>query len=81
MLLARVDPWTGDEIVAFAATVENALDQLPKPTGFESLLPAGDPWLESWKDGDPLRHLTVAILRETSERPQQDRVTALVVLP
>lgn len=69
-VLAQVDPWDKPTIEETTEGVKRLLDALPKPAGFEKLMPIGDPWQESWLRGDPLRDGSLATLRDLAERHQ-----------
>ncbi len=79
MIQAQVNPWTTEEINEVAGEVERLLEQMPKPQGFDRVQPMGDPWLESWKDGDPLRDLSIATLRGLPQRAESAAVRALAI--
>lgn len=46
--LAKIDPWTPEELDKHASEVAASLEQVPVPDR-EWIGPVGDPWLESWK--------------------------------
>jgi len=77
MIQAKVNPWTPETITTVAAGVERQLEAIPKPPGFDRQQPIGDPWLESWKDGDPLRELSIAVLKDVPQKTDSERVRAL----
>jgi hypothetical protein len=77
MIQASVSPWTLEVITGVAAEVEGQLEQMAKPAGFEDRQPIGDPWLESWKDGDPLRDLSTVLLKDLSGRTESERARTL----
>ncbi len=60
-LLARVDPWTPEELDRRASQVATALSKLPEPPGrwHEGAL---DPWLRSWATHDELVMCGLAVL-------------------
>jgi len=64
----KIHPWNQAAVSTAANTVQTLLDKLPKPVGLEHLQPAGDPWMQSWLTGDPLREINVAVLDELGKR-------------
>ena len=52
--------------------MEATLGTLPKPSGFERLLPIGDPWLDSWEAGNPVADLSRGVVRELLGRDLTD---------
>jgi hypothetical protein len=79
MIQAQINPWTPEKINEVAGEVELSLERMPKPQGFDRMQPMGDAWLESWKDGDPLRDLSIATLRDLPQRAESTAVRALAV--
>jgi hypothetical protein len=77
MIQAQINPWTPEVIAGVATGVESQLEQMAKPAGFESRQPIGDPWLDSWKDGDPLRELSTALLKDLPGRTESEHVRTL----
>lgn len=71
-VLAKINPWTPEEINKQAAEVVAALERLPIPDR-EWAGPAGDPWLDSWKRLDPLLMCGLSVL---SEHPAGDELLA-----
>lgn len=67
-LQLKIHPWNQAAVSTAANTVQTLLDKLPKPVGLEHLQPAGDPWMQSWLTGDPLREINVAVLDELGRR-------------
>jgi hypothetical protein len=59
--LRNVDPWTAENLDALASEARAMLERLPIPPG-EWIGPLGDPWLQSWKDIDPLLMCGLAVL-------------------
>jgi hypothetical protein len=57
----QIDPWTAENLNAEADEARAMLDRLPVPPG-EWVGPLGDPWLQSWKDMDPLLMCRLAVL-------------------
>jgi hypothetical protein len=65
---ARINPWTPETVREAADTAERLLEGLPRPQGFEHLQPAGDPWMNSWLYGDPLRRDSELVLGQLVQR-------------
>ncbi len=61
--LRQIDPWTAENLNAEAEQARAMLDRLPIPPS-EWVGPLGDPWLQSWKDIDPLLMCGLAVLAE-----------------
>jgi hypothetical protein len=65
---SSINPWTLEAVHQAADAVGELLARLPRPSGFEHLQPAADPWMNSWLDGDPLRKDSELVLRDFHQR-------------
>jgi protein kinase-like protein len=61
--LRQIDPWTPDALNSEAQQAEEMLERVPIPPG-EWQGPIGDPWLQSWRQIDPLLLCGLAVLDE-----------------
>ena len=68
--LAKMDPWTVEELERQTAEVKASLARIPIPAT-EWIGPLGDPWLRSWERMDPLLMCGLSVL---SDQPSGDEL-------
>jgi hypothetical protein len=68
--LAKIDPWTVEELERQTAEVKASLARIPIPAT-EWIGPLGDPWLRSWEHMDPLLMCGLSVL---SDQPPGDEL-------
>src|SRR5205085_7977180 len=68
VIQSKINPWTLETVRKVADAVIELLERLPTPPGFEDLQPIGDPWMNSWLNGDPLRSYSELVLCQFVER-------------
>ena len=78
MILAGVHPWNTETISATADGVQLLLESLLKPAGLAALQPAGDPWMNSWLTGDPVRSLSAWVLEDLAGRMVSGPIADLI---
>lgn len=69
-VVANLHPWTPESVSEHTVAAERLVHVLPTPSQYDHLQQAHDPWLNSWIDGDPVRHLTTAVLKELAARKE-----------
>lgn len=77
VLLNRIEPWdlaTVQHYIATGASLINSFPTLPDQGGLQ---PAGDPFLRSWREGDPARAMAAACLKKLQHGEAQTYVRAL----
>lgn len=75
-MLAAIKPWDIPTITAAATAAEEALERLPRLPAMDDLQPAGDPWLDSWLQNDPLPGASAATLQSLAQRSANPAVAA-----
>lgn len=61
--LRQIDAWTAENLNAEAVKAQAMLDRLPIPPR-EWIGPLGDPWLQTWREMDPLLMCGLAVLND-----------------
>jgi hypothetical protein len=74
---AQIKDWSTVGLTAIADEIDGALERLPRPSGFDQLQPAGDPWLNSWLSGDPLAELSSTVIDDVPSNTESDAVKEL----